>query len=801
MAAQLRPHAAALNIARSPQIVLVGRATGAAWGDASAPATALPDGVVPGDVLVAFLESYAFTSIRCGPQWDRALDVASRGQVRLVACVTTVQPHQPRPSAIVQPPSQVSMITMAFSGVDPRLPYGAAARAGVISPLVATDSPGAVLVMAEGSNSSGAHPTAPRGARGGAAVNDARSSQVGMAVQTAVDARSATARTWLHIPPLSASVVGTVALQPPSPPSVPPSSNCNNSSVLDGPTVAPPGAVTVPVGDNTSLVASGGLDGSGKTYYFATGMHTIESQVIPGNNSTYIGAPGAVIDGGGTENPMFSQTATGVTIEYLTIENYWQPEGENVVNADAAPGWTIEHDTIGPNNPNGRASYDGYGVGVGADDKVEYDCIIQNSEGGFNASGRQGALLRGVVISNNTIYANGLGDYPDNCGCAAGGKIFWSWDATITDNYVYGNYGAGIWADFNNVGLDVSGNYIARNWGNGLTLECDSNADVSENAFVGNGWASKGAWPSPSTNGEGPKNGAGDFPYGAIYLNQSGGDPNIASSYSGELLVENNLFRNNFGGIILYDNPDRFCGSPWQAGCTLDKSSLYYSNPANQATDAVENGTTTVTSAAGFEVPYTTRSSSPTAQAPSVGATVSGPNIPAGDTVAAVASDHSITLSLAATGSGTGLTIDTYTAGGCGPYDLIGSSRGKTTGSPVEDYYDNCYWSSRNVTVEYNQFDMNTSAVRDCSVASLCGYMGIFSLYGSGISWPSPYARYTTETEISELASNVWKDNTYSGTWRFDIRSQGATASYATWRHAPYNQDAGSVFNSPDFAS
>ena len=134
----------------------------------------------------------------------------------------------------------------------------------VISPLVATDSPGAVLVMAEGSNSSGAHPTAPRGARGGAAVNDARSSQVGMAVQTAVDARSATARTWLHIPPLSASVVGTVALQPPSPPSVPPSSNCNNSSVLDGPTVAPPGAVTVPVGDNTSLVASGGLDGVGQ---------------------------------------------------------------------------------------------------------------------------------------------------------------------------------------------------------------------------------------------------------------------------------------------------------------------------------------------------------------------------------------------------------------------------------------------------------------------------------------------------------------------------------------------------------
>lgn len=771
----------------------MGKATRGAWVVNGAPTTALPVGVVPGDVLVSFLESQASASIRCGPGWDRALDFASRGRARLVACATTVQRHQTRPSAVVGPPSQVSMVTMAFSGVDSVLPYGASARLGVIAPLV-TDSPGAVLVMAVGTDSSGVRAEAPTGARGGTIVNDGRDSQLGMAVQAAVSSRSTTARTWRNTPRFGASVVGTVALEPPRPPSAPPVSTCNNSSVLAGPAVVPKGAVTVPAGDNTSLAASGGLDGPGKTYFFATGTHTIESQVIPGNNSTYIGAPGAIIDGDGTESPMFSQTARAVTIEYLTIENYWQPEGQNVVNSDAGVGWTIEHDTIGPNNPNGHASYDGYGLGVGDNDTVEYDCIIENSEGGFNASGRQGALLRGVVISNNTIYANGLGDYPDNCGCAAGGKIFWSWDATITDNYVYGNYGAGIWADFNNVGLEVSGNYIARNWGNGLTLECDSNADIANNAFVGNGWASAGSWPSPRKNGEGPQNGAGGFPYGAIYLNQSGGDPNLESNYSGELLVENNLFRNNFGGVIVYDNPDRFCGSPWQADCTLDNSTLYYPNPATQATDAVENGTTTVTSAAGFKVPYTTGSSSPAAKTPTVGATVSGPHVPAGDTVASVASDYAITLSLAATGSGTGLTIDIYTPGGCGPYDLIGSSRSKVSGSPPEDYHDNCYWSSQNVTVEYNRFNMNASAVTGCTTRSLCGYMGIFSLYGAGISWPSPYSGYATETEISKFARNVWKDNTYSGTWYFDIPSQGRTTSYATWMRAPYNQDAGSLF-------
>ena len=79
----------------------------------------------------------------------------------------------------------------------------------------------------------------------------------------------------------------------------------------------------------------------------------------------------------------------------------------------------------------------------------------------------------------------------------------------------------------------------------------------------------------------------------------------------------------------------------------------------------------------------------------------------------------------------------------------------KTTGSPVEDYYDNCYWSSRNVTVEYNQFDMNTSAVRDCSVASLCGYMGIFSLYGPGSRGRRPIALHDGDRDLQAREQRV----------------------------------------------
>jgi len=112
------------------------------------------------------------------------------------ACATTVQRHQTQtPPAVVGPPSQVSMVTMVFLGCDSsNLPYGRARPAsGVIAPLV-TDSPGAVLVMAVGTDSSGVGAEAPHGCSRGTIVNDGRDSQLGMAVQAAVSSGRTTAR-------------------------------------------------------------------------------------------------------------------------------------------------------------------------------------------------------------------------------------------------------------------------------------------------------------------------------------------------------------------------------------------------------------------------------------------------------------------------------------------------------------------------------------------------------------------------------------------------------------------------------
>lgn len=586
-------------------------------------------------------------------------------------------------------------------------------------------------------------------------------------------------------------------------PTTPPANICGNTSLLSGPSTAPNGAVTVAAGDNTSAAAAGDYDSANTTYYFATGTHTIEAQIIPGNNSTYIGAPGAIIDGGGTENNEWSQSATNVTVEYLTIQNYWQPGGQDVVNANQGANRTFEYDTIGPNNPNGQASYNGYGIGLGDGNTLEHDCITGNSEGGFNASGGPGNLLTGVVISNDEITANGLGNYPDTSGTAAGGKIFWSTNAVITDNYVHGNYGVGIWADFNNAGADISGNYISANYNSAINYEASYNANISDNTIVGNGWASAGAWPACSgesyscTNGAGPVDGSTyDNPYAAIYISNSGGDSTLATNYSGELLVENNVLTDNFGGVGIFQDRNRFCGSPVQENCTLQQANaLYYDNPTISATDAVENGTATITSSAGF---FNTQTNSVTA--PTVGALVLGSNIPANDTIYSVTNAHNITLTTAASGSGTGLDIDTGTAGGCGLYDLNGATKGSNSGSPSDPYFSECNWNAQNITLSGNTYSLNSATVTGCSTSdNRCGYMTLWANEGACVTgcetW-SPYQGTTIMDDVTTQNNNVWENNTYiwrgSGNWQFWDGNQNGLVSYDTWQAAPYSQDANS---------
>ncbi|MFZ0665200.1 MAG: right-handed parallel beta-helix repeat-containing protein [Acidimicrobiales bacterium] len=328
--------------------------------------------------------------------------------------------------------------------------------------------------------------------------------------------------------------------------------------MLTGPSSAPNGAVTVPAGNNASLT----LNSPNKTYWFAPGTHTLGtgeySQIIPSDGDTYIGGPGAIISGQGLNDFAFTQMATNITIEYLTIEDFGQNssilnQNEGVVNQGSASNWTIKYNTIQDN--------EGAGVMLGSNDVVEYNCLTENGQYGFSSylpnPGPSNITLSYNEISYNDTYNWEVKD--PGCGCSGGGKFWETNGATVVSNYVHNNANVGIWADTDNRGFNISGNYISNNFAEGLMYEISYNANISDNTFIRNAL------------GEGPHNPG--FPTGAIYISESGSANTVPGPYNTSFNITGNVFDDNWSGVVLWENSNRFCGpdSPDNAGslCTL----------------------------------------------------------------------------------------------------------------------------------------------------------------------------------------------------------------------------------------
>jgi Right handed beta helix region len=396
------------------------------------------------------------------------------------------------------------------------------------------------------------------------------------------------------------------------PPAGVPAAVCTNASVLSGPASAPAGAVTVPAGDNASLFGDQ-LPGNA-TYWFAPGTHYLGSgefaQINPGKNDTFIGAPGAVISGTNAGSAGYHQndfafvgndtSDTGVTIEYLTIENFSPPGSQGAVNTNSNDGWTIAHSTIKDNVP-------GAAMMVGSGNTIENNCLTANGQYAFNAyqnpgdpqqspvtGGPQNIVLSGNEISyNNTCNWEKLGKFPittpagcagagqfDGCGCSGGGKFWQNENVTVKGNYVHDNYSVGMWADTNNDGFDIEGNYFSANYDNALVYEISYNALIKGNTFVDNAWGI----------------GAADsgFPDAAVFISESGGDSRVPNSFGySTLAIEGNTFTDNWSGVILWENANRFCSDGYDDACTLVSSSAKQSacksalasSATNQASD------------------------------------------------------------------------------------------------------------------------------------------------------------------------------------------------------------------------
>ncbi len=348
-----------------------------------------------------------------------------------------------------------------------------------------------------------------------------------------------------------------------SAPSSPPVTVCGNASLLTGPSSAPAGSVTVAAGDDSSLFAET-LPAS-TTYWFAPGTHTLGSgefgQIDASNSDTFIGAPGAIINGQDKNDYAIAGSGTAVTIEYLTIENFTAPQQEGVVNENLSEGWTVENSTI-ENNP------DGAGVIVDSNGVLNDDCLTENGQYGFQTySGSDSVPVTNLTITNNEISYNDTRNYDTDgtgtCGCTGGAKFWNDLGATVTGNYIHDNESVGLWMDTNNTGFNISDNYFSHNWDVGIQYEISYNVSITDNTFVDNAWVA-----GPNNPGT-----------GAIEVNNSGSDSRVSGPYGAQSVISGNVLTDNWGGIDIYDDADRFCGTQSDNSstdyCTLVAPSTY----------------------------------------------------------------------------------------------------------------------------------------------------------------------------------------------------------------------------------
>jgi hypothetical protein len=340
-------------------------------------------------------------------------------------------------------------------------------------------------------------------------------------------------------------------------PTSPPAKVCGNAMILDGPATAPQGAVVVPAGDNQAAFNQA----AGTTYWLAPGTHTLGTgayaQIAPKDGDHFVGAPGAILDGQNKNLYAFTQHATKVVIEHLTIKSFGTGKSNNnegVVNHDAAHDWTIRYNTVIDN--------DGAGVFLGTNDVLEANCLKDNGQYGFSAYEANG--VSNLTVKGNEIVHNNTDDWETTnpgCGCTGGAKFWNTIGATVTGNWIHDNLSTGLWADTNNARFTIEGNYFENNQSEALFYEISYNARIRYNTFVNNTWTKGSAFEKRNDS----------FPVSAIYLSEAGGDARVDATYS-TLEISFNWLKDNWGGVTLWENADRFCSSPANTSgtyCTL----------------------------------------------------------------------------------------------------------------------------------------------------------------------------------------------------------------------------------------
>lgn len=256
------------------------------------------------------------------------------------------------------------------------------------------------------------------------------------------------------------------------------------------PPIDPNAVVLDPSDDVQSAVNS---HPTGTTFRLKEGIYR-NMRVVPKSGDTFVGDPGAVLDGGNTTLYAFDKGPapwpSKVTIRGFEIRGYASPDHMGPILAggngasDGTVGWVIENVDVHNNRVGGV--------------RVGHKTIVRNSK--FHHNGWAGLMGAGdsVLIENNEISYNNVSGTPgtvtvDPNWAGGGFKFVYTRWLVVRNNFSHHNSGAGMWTDLNNIYSTYDGNRVEDNTHVGIFHEISYDAVIKNNIVKRNGFG-KQSW-------------------------------------------------------------------------------------------------------------------------------------------------------------------------------------------------------------------------------------------------------------------------------------------------------------------
>ena len=237
------------------------------------------------------------------------------------------------------------------------------------------------------------------------------------------------------------------------------------------------GAGSVAVSPGQSIQAAVNANPAGTTFVIKAGVHR-RQQVIPRDRDSFLGEPGAVLDGEGVTEFAIGAGGVEVTVRGLVIEDYAPRLQEGVIRlGGGAYDWLVEDNEVRHNS--------GVGIVAGPGWQVRDNYVHHQGQLGIKASGND------ILFQGNEVAYNNTDDI-DPSWEAGGSKFVHTRNLVIRDNYVHDNQGPGLWTDGNNIDTLYEGNRVVNNYGPGIFHEISYDAVIRNNVVEGNGFGYTG---------------------------------------------------------------------------------------------------------------------------------------------------------------------------------------------------------------------------------------------------------------------------------------------------------------------